>query len=383
MAAIETRSLSKRYGSLHAVRDLELIVESGEMFGLLGPNGAGKSTTIDILLDFVRPTAGSVEVLGHDPQSEPRAVRERVGTLPEAYGFYDRSTARDHLEFAIRMRDADDDPDALLTRVGIADAADRQVGDFSKGMRQRLGLAVALVGDPELLILDEPLGGLDPAGARLFRDIVRAERDRGAAVLLSSHITTQVEVLCDRVGVMHDGRLVAVDTVAGLRATTGSTDALLVTVDPDSLPVAAPTETDGRVPAQVGAVTADGDRREADHGSNPGAESGCRNGRWSGLGLEELDGVRSVRRDGTTLRIDCAEPGAKAAAVAHLDARGIRIRDLDVDAASLEALFLALTGRDEPDSEGDRTDPDRTSVARPATGSDATGSEPADPAPDR
>jgi ABC-2 type transport system ATP-binding protein len=313
MAAIETRSLSKRYGSLHAVRDLDLRVERGEVFGLLGPNGAGKSTTIDVLLDFVRPTAGSVTVLGHDPQAAPRAVRERTGTLPEAYGFYDRSSARDHLRFAVRMRGAEDDPDRLLARVGLDGTdADRPVGGFSKGMRQRLGLAVALVGDPDLLILDEPLGGLDPAGARLFRRIVREERDRGAAVLLSSHITTQVEVLCDRVGVMHDGRLVAVDTVAGLRGATDARDALLVGLNPSGVPDSGATEA-----------------REA---TRTTAERV----------LASTEGVREVTREGTTLRVECVEPGAKAAAIARLDEADVPIRDVDVAAASLEDLFLDL-----------------------------------------
>jgi ABC-2 type transport system ATP-binding protein len=353
MAAIETRSLSKRYGSLHAVRDLDLRVERGEVFGLLGPNGAGKSTTIDVLLDFVRPTSGSVTVLGHDPQATPRAVRERTGTLPEAYGFYDRSSARDHLRFAVRMRGADDDPDQLLTRVGLdGEDADRPVGGFSKGMRQRLGLAVALVGDPDLLILDEPLGGLDPAGARLFRRIVREERDRGAAVLLSSHITTQVEVLCDRVGVMHDGRLVAVDTVAGLRGATDARDALLVGVDPSA-------------------------GREAT--TQTAAERA----------LASVEGVREVTRENATLRVECVEPGAKAAAVARLDEADVPIRDVDVAAASLEDLFLTLvdedgtatahdaTGRSEDgdpeggdrDGDGGRaTDRNREGSARPSTG---------------
>lgn len=224
MAAIETRSLTKRYGSLHAVRDLDLRVERGEVFGFLGPNGAGKSTTIDVLLDFVRRTSGDVDVLGFDPEESPRAVRERTGVLAEATGYYARDTARDHLRFAIEMQRTADDPDALLERVGIADAADRPVGGFSKGMRQRLGLAMALVGEPELLILDEPLGGLDPDGARLLREIVRTERDRGAAVFFSSHIMDQVEAICDRVGVMHDGELVAVDGVDALLASVGGSD---------------------------------------------------------------------------------------------------------------------------------------------------------------
>jgi len=151
-SAIEADSVTKRYGDVLAVDDLDLAVERGEVFGFLGPNGAGKSTTIDMLLDFVRPTRGSLTVLGHDPTRNPRAVRERIGVLPEAGGFYGRDTARDHLRFAVAMNRSDDDVDDLLGRVGIAHAADRRVGGFSKGMRQRLGLAIALVGSPEVLV---------------------------------------------------------------------------------------------------------------------------------------------------------------------------------------------------------------------------------------
>jgi ABC-2 type transport system ATP-binding protein len=295
--AIETDSLKKRYGDLLAVDGLDLAVESGEVFGFLGPNGAGKSTTIDVLLDFVRPTSGSATVLGRDPQAAPRTVRERVGVLPEASGYYGRNTAREHVEFAVEMKRADHDPGRLLERVGIAGDADRPVGSFSKGMRGRLGLAVALVGEPDLLILDEPLGGLDPSGARLLRNVVRAERDRGATVFFSSHIMDQVETLCDRVGIMHDGELLAVDTVAGLRKRVGTPGSVVLAVD--------------TVP--------------------------------EGLRIGDIDGVIGVdRRDGGT-RITCKDAGAAGSAVARLDAAGATLRGIDAEGASLERLFLALT----------------------------------------
>ena len=303
MPSIETHGLTKRYGDVAAVEDLDLTVESGEVFGFLGPNGAGKSTTINMLLDFVRPTSGEISVLGHDPRTNPRTVRERIGVLPEATGFYEQDTARDHLRFAVAMKRADDDPEALLERVGIADAADRPVGGFSKGMRQRLGLAVALVGSPELLVLDEPLGGLDPSGAQLLRDVVRRERDRGAAVFFSSHIMDQVETVCDRVGVMHDGELVAVDTIESLHARSG---------------------TPATVSLSVEAVP-DGTAAE----------------------LATLDGVSDVTIEDGSVAADCHDPAAKADVVARLDAAGVRITDLDTGAPSLEELFLAITG--EPD----------------------------------
>ncbi|WP_440009610.1 ABC transporter ATP-binding protein [Halomicrococcus sp. SG-WS-1] len=304
MAAIETQSLTKRFGSLHAVRDVDLHVERGEVFGFLGPNGAGKSTTINILLDFVRRTSGEISVLGHDPEETPRAVRERTGVLAEATGYYGRDSAHDHLRFAVEMKRADDDPDDLLERVGIADAAHRPVGGFSKGMRQRLGLGMALVGEPELLILDEPLGGLDPDGARLLRQIVREERDRGAAVFFSSHIMDQVEAICDRVGIMHDGELVAADTLETLRAST---------------------ETPATFSVSLESVT-DGLARD----------------------VASVEGVADVRVRDDTLVVACTESTAKAGVVARIDGSGATIVDIDNEVPSLEQVFRSITdGADE------------------------------------
>ena len=231
MAAIEIDGLSKRFGDVVAVDDLDLTVEEGEIFGFLGPNGAGKSTTIDILLDFIRPTTGRVTVLGHDAQAEGLAVRRRTGVLPDAYHVYDRLTGRQHVELALEMKGLGEDPMALLDRVRIADAADRKAGGYSKGMRQRLVLAMALVGDPDLLVLDEPSTGLDPNGAREMREIIREENARGTTVFFSSHVMEQVEAVCDRVAIIDRGRLVAVDTIDGLRDATGSGETLYVTVD--------------------------------------------------------------------------------------------------------------------------------------------------------
>jgi ABC-2 type transport system ATP-binding protein len=317
VAAIETRSLTKRYGSLHAVDDVDLRVARGEVFGFLGPNGAGKSTTINVLLDFVRRTSGEVRVLGHDPEQQPRAVRANTGVLPETAGFHDRDAARRHLQTAIALRDAADDPDALLDRVGLADAADRPVGGFSTGMRQRLGLALALVGTPELLILDEPLRGLDPDGARRLREIVRTERDRGAAVFFSSHIMSQVETLCDRVGIMHDGRLVAADTVDALRERAGGPAELVCTVS-----------------------------------ASPDAVASA---------LAPVDGVTNVTGGDGTVRVGCARPATKAAVVARLDAADITVEDLAVEGASLEGVFTALTG----DAATRATSPSAASPAAP------------------
>ncbi len=231
MPAISVDTLTKSYGQTLALSDLSFEVEEGEVFGFLGPNGAGKSTTINVILDFIRPTAGQVTVLGLDAQAHSREIRSRTGVLPEGVETYDRLTARQHLEFAIDSKGADDDPEELLERVGLLDAIDKKAGGYSKGMSQRLMLAMALVGEPELLILDEPSTGLDPNGAREMREIVREESARGATVFFSSHIMEQVEAVCDRVGILRDGEMVAIDTVAGLRDSVDGGTSLRVTVD--------------------------------------------------------------------------------------------------------------------------------------------------------
>lgn len=194
MPAIELRGVTKKFDDITAVENLDLEIGEGEVFGFLGPNGAGKSTTINMLLDRVRPTAGEVRVLGRDAQADPVAVRQRTGVLPEGYDVYGRLSGREHIEFAMRSKDVDGDPEEMLERVGLGDDGDRKAKAYSKGMRQRLVLGMALVGTPQLLILDEPSTGLDPTGAREMRDIVETEASRGATVwgdrFLTDLITT-------------------------------------------------------------------------------------------------------------------------------------------------------------------------------------------------
>lgn len=230
MAAIDVANFTKRYGDVTVTDGLSFTVEEGEVFGFLGPNGAGKSTTINCLLDFARPTSGRLSVLGMNARANSKTIRQRTGVLPEGYEPYPRLTGRQHIEFAMESKGVNGDPDAILERVGIADAAARKAGDYSKGMAKRLGLGMALVGEPELLILDEPTSGLDPNGARELRQIVKEEHTRGATVFFSSHVMEQVESVCDRVGILRDGEMVAIDTVAGLRE-KADTSLLHVTVD--------------------------------------------------------------------------------------------------------------------------------------------------------
>jgi len=214
--------LTKQFGDeIVAVDNLDLTINEGEIFGFLGPNGAGKSTTINLLLDFIRPTKGSATVLGMNAQAEPAAIRDRIGVLPEGYGFDNYLTGREYVEWAIETKAANDDPDEILDIVGILDEADRTAAGYSKGMQQRLAFGMALVDDPELLILDEPSTGLDPNGMQQMRSVIRERAEAGTTVFFSSHILSEVEEVCDRVGVMNDGQLVAMDTIDNLRAEMG------------------------------------------------------------------------------------------------------------------------------------------------------------------
>jgi len=298
MAAIELDGVTKRFGDVVALQNVDLTVQDGEIYGFLGPNGAGKSTTINMILDFIDPTSGSVRVLGRDIDEESVRVRQRVGVLPEGFSVYDRLTGRQHLEFAIESKGTDDDPEELMERTGILHAADRKAGGYSKGMAQRLVLAMSLVGDPDLLILDEPSTGLDPNGARQMREIIRQERDRGATVFFSSHILGQVEAVCDRVGILRNGELVAEDDIDALREKTGSESTLVVTVDrvPDGI---------------VGAV-------------------------------ETVDGVSNATVRGQTLTVAC-ENGAKTRVIEAIEGTGASVEDFDTEDASLEDLFHAYT----------------------------------------
>lgn len=303
MLAVETEGLIKQYGDVVAVDGLNLTVEEGEIYGFLGPNGAGKTTTINMLLGLIHPSGGSAQVLGQEVGDHIREVRSRIGVLPAHSELYDRLTARKHLEFVVSVKDADDDPDALLERVGIPDAADRPAGDFSTGMGQRLRLAMALVDDPDLLVLDEPTSGLDPNGARQMRRIIQEENDRGATVFFSSHIMDQVESVCDRVGVLNQGTLVAEDTVVGLRDAAVGGPQLSVTLE----------------------NTVDGV-----------AET-----------VQTVDGVTSVAVEGNTLRASLASAEMKGPAMNAVAATDARIADFEFSEESLEDVFATLTGEAE------------------------------------
>lgn len=317
MPAIETNSLSKRFGDVVAVDDLSLQIDDGEVFGFLGPNGAGKSTTINMLLDFARPTGGSATVLGYDIQDESQEIRKRVGVLPEGFDLYERLSGRKHIEFAQRAKGANGDPEEYLARVGLdGDPADRNAGGYSKGMKQRLAFGMALVGDPDLLIMDEPSSGLDPTGIREMQEIVRSEAERGTTVFFSSHILDHVEEVCDRIGVMNEGELVAVGTLDELHAQIGGDAHLELSVDdaPDRA-----VET-----------------------------------------LPDIEGVSDATARNGWLDITCSDSAAKAKAINHVESAGSTVLDIQVEDQDIDDLFAELTGN------GESAESDQTSAEVPA-----------------
>jgi len=209
--AIRTRGLRKVFNGKVAVRNLTLEVPRGEVFGFLGPNGAGKSTSVKMLLGLIFPTSGEAEILGR-PAGNVK-TRAKVGFLPEHFRFYDWLTSAELLKLHGRLYGMShaslrERVPALLDLVGLTPHRDKRLRDFSKGMLQRIGLAQALLNEPDLIFLDEPTSGLDPFGRRLVRDVIKAQRDRGATVLLNSHLLGEVEITCDRVAFIKDGEVV-------------------------------------------------------------------------------------------------------------------------------------------------------------------------------
>jgi ABC-2 type transport system ATP-binding protein len=326
MDIIETKDLTKRFGSITAVDSVSLSVRRGEVFGFLGPNGAGKSTTISMLLGYLQPSEGTGTIFGHDIESRSRAIRRRTGVLPEGTDLYELMTGREHLELAAEIHGVDADTEAILDRVGlIPKARDRLAREYSKGMRQRVSLGMALVGDPDLLILDEPSTGLDPTGMGDMRSIIREEAASGTTVFFSSHILSEVEAVCDRVGIMNHAKLVTVDTLDDLRSDRESQCTIDCTLE--SVP-----ELDG---------------------------------------LREHAGVVEITRDGTTVSVTCEQSRQKADVVRYLDDR-TEIIDIVSEQRSLESIFEQYTNsgvEDQTTTTAGENQP-ANAVATPSTGAD-------------
>ena len=221
---VETSSLTKHYGPIKAVDGLSLQMNPGEVYGFLGPNGSGKSTTILMLLGMTEPTSGTVSVAGHDPTRDPTSVKRQVGYLPEAVGFYPDLTGKRNLMYTaelngINKREAEQKVEEVLQMVQLSEAGHRPAGQYSRGMRQRLGLADVLLKEPKLVILDDPTLGLDPAGIQWLLNLIESmAKQKGIAVFLSSHQLHEVQRICDRVGIMSRGKMVLEGTVSELTA---------------------------------------------------------------------------------------------------------------------------------------------------------------------
>ena len=221
-AIIETEELTKKYGQQVAVDHLTLQIYEGEVFGFLGPNGAGKTTTLLMFLGLTEPTSGNVTVIGFDPTREPFRIKEKVGYLPENVGFYEDMDARQNLRYVARLNRIPDkisSPkiDGWLKELGLFEEAEKKVGTYSKGMRQRLGIAEVMIKEPKVIFLDEPTIGLDPDGTNRMLDLIHSlSRDKNITIFLSSHLLDQVQRICDRVGIMIKGNLVAIGPIEEL-----------------------------------------------------------------------------------------------------------------------------------------------------------------------
>ena len=314
MTALRTRGLSKTYGEQSVVDGLDLTVERGELYGFLGPNGAGKTTTIRMALGLVRPTGGEVELLDAPVFSaDGRRALERVGALVEEPGFYRFLSGRRNLEVFARAGGRGDGTDVRLSRldevletVDLTAAAGKRVRAYSQGMRQRLGIAAALLGKPDVLVLDEPTNGLDPQGMREIRLLLRRLADTGTTVFVSSHLLAEVEAMCDRVGVLAHGKLLAEGPPGSLR---GAAERVRIEVDDAAAA--------GKVIEGLEGVAL----LPGDGGLHPGS------------------GVLRVRLSG-------ASPAAVNAA---LVSSGIAVSALTPERDSLEDVFLALVeGEDVP-----------------------------------
>ncbi len=299
---IETSGLTKRYGRLTAVDNLNLAIEKGEIYGLLGPNGSGKTTTILMLLGLTEPTEGRVRVLGLDPARQPLSVKAHVGYLPDSVGFYDNLTARENLIYIAKLNglkraEAYRRIDAALERIGLTDAAEKRVGEFSRGMRQRLGVAELIIKEPQIIIMDEPTLGLDPEATRSFLALIRELKEDGITFLLSSHLLQQVQSVCDRVGLFRNGRIVLEGTVSDLaRQVLGEAYRIFVDVErPDAAVEAA---------------------------------------------LRELPHVTDVWLDGRTYVVEATNDYRADTATAVVQAGG-RLTALNVEQASLDDIYSA------------------------------------------
>jgi len=214
---IEVKNLTKKYNNFKALDDISFNVISGEIFGFLGPNGAGKTTTIKSIIGLINTNSGEIKISGYNIKKKGKEAKKNIGYLPEKVAFYDNLTALQNLNFYAEMKNVSkEECEPLIKEFGLAESINKKVGNFSKGMTQRLGMARAILGNPPILILDEPTGGLDPRGVVYIRKRIQELREKGTTIFISSHILSEIQELCDRVGIIDNGILVAKDTVTEL-----------------------------------------------------------------------------------------------------------------------------------------------------------------------
>ncbi len=293
---IHIDGLTKRYGDVLAVNDLNLKIRKGEVFGFLGPNGAGKTTTIKSILGMILPNEGEISIMGRSVQKKRREAITRVGYLPEHLQLYKNLTGRETLEFFAELRGVEKKKvDKLLNEVGLKEAGSRKVGGYSKGMAQRLALAQCLIGDPPLLILDEPTSGLDPEATTMVKKVVRNYADSGGTVFFSSHILPNVQEVADRVAIITNGKLRVIDSIDNLR---------------DKL------ELPSRLELQL----------SVDH-------------RNISKYLKDYSKVKSFRGKGRNVVISCRSQD-KTAIIRKIEDLGVKVVDFNYQEGDLEDIFL-------------------------------------------
>jgi len=299
METLQVTNVTKFYKAFKAVDDVSFSVKKGEIFGFLGPNGAGKTTTIKCILDLIHADKGMISVKGFDTRKEGKKAKQFIGYLPEKVAFYDNLTALQNLHFYAEMKQLPKEQCAsLISLVGLEDVGQKKVGEFSKGMQQRLGMARAMLGSPSLLILDEPTNGLDARGVVLIREQIKQFRDKGVTIFLSSHILSEVQAVCDRVAIINKGRIVAQDTVDALR--------MRLQLKP-------------KIVLELQEVT----KEMID-------------------AVEKLDGVDAVNVIGKMVHVMC-KPYVKAQVIVTLTQKGAKIDNLHIMEPSLEEVFMKFT----------------------------------------
>jgi ABC-2 type transport system ATP-binding protein len=299
--------LRKTYDHVVAVEDISLQVDEGEIYGLLGPNGAGKTTTVNIVSGLLKPTSGTVHIAGHDLSRDPKSAKKSLGVVPQDLALYPELSAKDNLKFwggfyGLSKAELSKGVEEILKAVDLSDRADEPVKKFSGGMKRRLNLACGLVHRPNVLLLDEPTVGIDLQTRLKLLDVVKSEAEKGAAVLYTTHIMEEAEGLCDRVGIMDKGRIIAEGTVDQLKSMLGERDLLIVQGD-------------------MKGVVASGD--------------------------EPVPGCQVVS-SGAEQTILAAQHGAEKlpAVIRHFEGAGCAIREISLKEPGLETLFIKLTGRE-------------------------------------